>query len=149
MLRSILRPNLWLRGSGTRSSMRLLTTSRSSSSVPAWASLDPHQLGVDTNPYHVSNCVAGQWNPTTRSHIVIPHPLDKQAPAIFTIPDTQIDEVQPYIESLRACPKSGLHNPLKNPERYIQWGEISRKVTQCTVPWCPWCLVVMCDNPSN
>jgi len=26
---------------------------------------------------------------------------------------------QPFVQSLRACPKSGLHNPLKNPERYV------------------------------
>jgi len=29
----------------------------------------------------------------------------------------QPEETGPFVESLRAVPKSGLHNPLKNPER--------------------------------
>lgn len=33
------------------------------------------------------------------------------------IPDTKPEEAQPFIDSLRAIPKSGMHNPLKNPER--------------------------------
>lgn len=33
------------------------------------------------------------------------------------IPDTQRDEAQPFIDSLKAVPKTGLHNPFKNPER--------------------------------
>jgi len=28
---------------------------------------------------------------------------------------------------LRSVPKSGVHNPLKNNERYLQYGEISRQ----------------------
>ena len=36
----------------------------------------------------------------------------------ITLPDPQIEEVQPYIDSLTKIPKSGLHNPYKNPERY-------------------------------
>ena len=27
------------------------------------------------------------------------------------------DEIEPYVQSLRSIPKSGMHNPLKNPER--------------------------------
>lgn len=38
-------------------------------------------------------------------------------------------ELQPFVESLRGVPKSGVHNPLKNVERYVQFGEISRKVS--------------------
>jgi len=54
--------------------------------------------------------------------------MDKDAPPVCTIPDTQINELQPYIASLKSVPKSGVHNPLKNNERYLQFGEISRKV---------------------
>jgi hypothetical protein len=32
----------------------------------------------------------------------------------------QPEETGPFVESLRAVPKSGLHNPLKNPERCAQ-----------------------------
>lgn len=41
-----------------------------------------------------------------------------------------VSEVSPndtseFISSLNSCLKSGLHNPFKNPERYIQYGSIS------------------------
>ncbi|CAB9515614.1 Delta-1-pyrroline-5-carboxylate dehydrogenase 12A1, mitochondrial [Seminavis robusta] len=109
------------------SSRVVAATTRGFASVPQWATMDPHQLGVDATPYDVSNCVGGKWTADTKSKMIIPHPLDKDAPPIFTIPDTQADEVGPFLESLRACSKTGLHNPLKNPERYVQYGEISRR----------------------
>lgn len=33
-------------------------------------------------------------------------------------PDTQPDELEPFVKAMRAVPKSGLHNPLKNPDKY-------------------------------
>lgn len=39
----------------------------------------------------------------------------------INVPDTQISEIQPFVDSLKSVPKSGLHNPLKNPERYLLW----------------------------
>jgi len=53
--------------------------------------------------------------------------MDKDSPPVCTIPDTQGNELGPFVESLRGVPKSGVHNPLKNNERYLQFGEISRK----------------------
>ena len=84
-------------------------------------------LGTDPEPYTVSNIVNGSWC-TTQATMTIPNPMDKDAPPVCTIPDTQINELQPFIESLKSVPKSGVHNPLKNNERYLQFGEISRKV---------------------
>ena len=60
--------------------------------------------------------------------MTIPNPMNKDAPPVCTIPDTQINELQPFVASLKSVPKSGVHNPLKNNERYLQFGEISRKV---------------------
>ncbi|PON34682.1 Succinylglutamate-semialdehyde dehydrogenase [Parasponia andersonii] len=41
----------------------------------------------------------------------------------------EIDEkgIQPFVESLSRCPKHGLHNPFKDPERYLLFGDISAK----------------------
>lgn len=98
------------------------------SSLSSWATIDPKALGTTAaEPYAVSNLVDGQWTKDTKATMTIIHPLDKDAPPIFTIPDTQADEVQPFLDSLRKVPKSGVHNPLKRPERYLQYGEISRK----------------------
>jgi hypothetical protein len=54
--------------------------------------------------------------------------LDRDAPAVCTVPDTTVEELTPFLDSLRGVPKSGVHNPLKNVERYLMFGEISRKV---------------------
>ena len=105
-----------------------LKSSPSSSSLLSWATVDPDKLGVVAEPYAVSNIVDGQWQGAATT-MDIPHPLDKDAPPIFSIPDTQVDELQPFIDSLRSVPKSGVHNPFKNPERYVQYGEITRKAS--------------------
>ena len=106
--------------------------SSSSSSIPAWATADPKAMGVDSEPYAVKNLVSGNWETgsSTSTTIAVPHPLDANAPPIFTIPDTQVSELDPFLESLRKVSKSGVHNPLKNPERYVHYGEISRQVSE-------------------
>lgn len=93
---------------------------------PSWATANPAAMGVDVEPHAVLNLVAGKWV-KAKAAMTIPHPLDKDAQPIFTIPDTQVDELGPFFESLRKVPKSGVHNPLKNPNRYVEYGEISRK----------------------
>mmetsp|Transcript_3774 Transcript_3774/g.8310 ORF Transcript_3774/g.8310 Transcript_3774/m.8310 type:complete len:548 (+) Transcript_3774:71-1714(+) len=99
---------------------------KSLSTLPTWATLDPLSLGTSTTPHSVSNLVSGSWT-TAASSLIIPNPLDKNAPPVCEVPDTQVGELQPFVESLRGVPKSGVHNPLKNVERYVQFGEISRK----------------------
>jgi 1-pyrroline-5-carboxylate dehydrogenase len=83
-------------------------------------------LGVISEPYAVQNLVDGKWFSAATTMEII-HPMDKDAPPIFTIPDTTTDEIAPFVESLKKVPKSGVHNPFKNPERYVALGEISRK----------------------
>lgn len=41
-----------------------------------------------------------------------------------------MDEIDPFIESLQSCPLSGLHNPIKNKERYLMLGDVCRKATE-------------------
>mmetsp|Transcript_25534 Transcript_25534/g.39255 ORF Transcript_25534/g.39255 Transcript_25534/m.39255 type:complete len:549 (+) Transcript_25534:167-1813(+) len=115
-------------------SMRLPTSSaalrrnsrRCITSLPSWATLDPTSLGSATTPHSVTNLVNGQWTTPAKS-LIIPNPMDKDAPPVCTVPDTQPEELTPFIESMNRIPKSGVHNPLKNVERYLQFGEISRK----------------------
>jgi len=42
-------------------------------------------------------------------------------------PSTQVSDLGPFIDSVTACPKSGLHNPLRNVSRYLMLGDVSRK----------------------
>jgi 1-pyrroline-5-carboxylate dehydrogenase len=111
---------------------------RSINGVPSWATYDPKLLGTTETPYAVQNIVNGVWqhqpsNSNTKgdnsddSTILIPHPYNTDIPyPIFTVPNTT--NIQPFVDSLRSCPKTGLHNPYKNVERYVQYGDISRKV---------------------
>lgn len=112
--------------------LRRAPISRALSSIPSFASYDPLAAGTVSDPYAVSNIVDGKWTSANAKMDII-HPLDKDAPPIFSIPDTQVEEITPFIESLRKCSKSGMHNPLKNPERYLEYGEITRKVRPYTL----------------
>lgn len=58
--------------------------------------------------------VNGEWHLPRNSKPLI-DPWNGEE--FMKIPDPQIDEVEPFVESLRKVPKTGLHNPLKNPQR--------------------------------
>ena len=98
------------------------------SSLAEWATIDPDALGKNSQPHHVPNLVQGEWKYDASKRISIPNPLSKKTHDIFTIQDTHVDELKPFIESMASVSKSGVHNPLKNVHRYLDYGEISRKV---------------------
>lgn len=54
-------------------------------------------------------------------------PLDKSSPFIES-PLTSLPETEAFKASMAACPRSGLHNPLKHPERYVLYGKVIQKV---------------------
>ena len=68
--------------------------------------------------------VNGEWVGTQKYEDVV-DPLNGEK--FIQMPDTQISELGPFIESMSKCPKSGLHNPYKHPERYVMYGEVSAK----------------------
>ena len=49
---------------------------------------------------------------------------------MISIPDTSVNEIEPFIESLLSVPKHGLHNPFKNKERYLMLGDVCRKTVE-------------------
>lgn len=63
----------------------------------------------------LSNAVNGQWTLPASSK---PIPCPMTGEDFIRVPDTQREEAQPFIDSLKSVPKSGLHNPYKHPERY-------------------------------
>lgn len=79
-----------------------------------WATVDPRTLS-GANPGRAQNLVAGKWKDASASETVI-DPLNGEE--FLQIPDTSDQEVQEFISSSKSCPKTGLHNPLKKPERY-------------------------------
>uniref|UniRef100_A0A7S2HZA5 Aldehyde dehydrogenase domain-containing protein n=1 Tax=Helicotheca tamesis TaxID=374047 RepID=A0A7S2HZA5_9STRA len=106
-----------------------LTTTKAFSSIPGWATFDPALLGKNSTPHYVQNLVSGSWQEkdAISKTISIPDPIDKSSFPICTVPDTQVSDLTPFIESMKKVPKSGLHNPLKNVERYLYLGEVTRR----------------------
>jgi 1-pyrroline-5-carboxylate dehydrogenase len=58
----------------------------------------------------------------SNSHISIPDPLNGDN--FINVSDVKASEIQEYVDNLKKVPKTGLHNPFKNPERYLQLGSI-------------------------
>lgn len=56
------------------------------------------------------------------SHISLPDPLNGDT--FLNVSDVKASEIQEYIDNLKKVPKSGLHNPFKNPERYLHLGSM-------------------------
>jgi 1-pyrroline-5-carboxylate dehydrogenase len=65
------------------------------------------------------NLVGGEWVGTKQYNDLV-DPLTGKG--MIKIPDTQLDEIGPFVESLQSVPKTGLHNPLKNKDRYLMLG---------------------------
>ena len=88
-----------------------------------FATVDPNNLTPRTKLQNLCN---GEWSGTQDWEDLI-DPLTGKI--IGKVPNTLMEnrEVLPFINSLKSCPKSGLHNPLKNPERYLMYGNICKK----------------------
>uniref|UniRef100_A0A7S1ANL2 Aldehyde dehydrogenase domain-containing protein n=1 Tax=Noctiluca scintillans TaxID=2966 RepID=A0A7S1ANL2_NOCSC len=87
---------------------------------PAWATMNPETLS-GTNPATLSNLCNGEWA-GTREYLEIPDPMNGEP--FIQMPNTKGSEIDAFAASAATCSKTGLHNPLKNPERYIMYGEI-------------------------
>lgn len=86
----------------------------------SWANLDATKMS-GSNPAQAYNLVNGNWHLPANSK-TIPDPYNGEE--FVKVPDPQSDEVSEYIKSLQAVPKSGVHNPLKRPERYNLYGDV-------------------------
>ena len=69
------------------------------------------------------NLIGGKWQDAGGRAVLI-DPLGGRVPLLH-YPDTQSTELGPFIESLKSCPKSGLHNPFKAVERYLMLAQVS------------------------
>ncbi|KAI8477378.1 MAG: aldehyde dehydrogenase [Monoraphidium minutum] len=95
--------------------------------VASWATVDIDKWS-GAHPAKAQNLVGGKWVDAA-SALTIPDPLNGEP--FTSVPDTQGErELQPFIDSLRKVPKSGLHNPIKRPERYVLYGEVCAKVAE-------------------
>lgn len=101
--------------------------------ISSWATIDPSDWS-GRNPAVAANLVAGRWHragdggAAGTSFLDVVDPLNGETFA--RLPDTPAKgpAIQAFVDSLRSCPKHGLHNPLKRPERYVMWGAVTARV---------------------
>ena len=101
-----------------------IQTRAASQHLKAFATLDPKNLTPD---HKCMNLVNGEWVGSNKYKTVIDPMTGK---GMISIPDTQMDEIAPFVESLKSVPRHGLHNPLKNKERYLMLGKVCRKASE-------------------
>jgi len=90
------------------------------STVPSWATIDPWTMSAD-KPAVGKNLCGGVWMDAATTHAVV-DPLNGEE--FCLVPNTTVEEIGPFVERMKNCPRSGLHNPLKNVERYNMLGEV-------------------------
>jgi len=91
--------------------------------VPSFASVDPVTMSAST-PHTVFNLVDGKWS-RTEKYTEIVDPLNGEK--FLNVPDTKEKELELFVRSAKLCPKSGLHNPFKNVQRYLLYGDVSAR----------------------
>lgn len=69
----------------------------------------------------------GVWK---SSHDVTDLPDPLTGDIFLKVSNASHDEIKEYAECTKRVPKHGLHNPLKNPERYNMYGDICAKVAE-------------------
>ena len=88
--------------------------------LPDFATVDPFDGMTPADPGIQQNLVGGEWVDGDHYHDDIVDPMNGEQ--FLRIPDTE--DHAPFIAGLQSCPKSGMHNPLKNPERYVALGQV-------------------------
>ncbi|KAI8543426.1 hypothetical protein RHMOL_Rhmol08G0216900 [Rhododendron molle] len=97
-----------------------INSSRCIHSLP-FATVNVEEISA-SQPAEVHNLVQGKWTGSSNWNTIL-DPLNGES----FIKVAEIDEtgIQPFVESLSKCPKHGLHNPFKEPERYLMLGDVS------------------------
>ncbi|CDW82503.1 probable aldehyde dehydrogenase-like [Stylonychia lemnae] len=92
--------------------------------IKAFATVDPNNLSKKDQGL---NLVNGVWSSTKATTQLI-DPMNGNV--IATQADTSLDEIKPFVDEMAQTPKTGLHNPFKNKERYLMLAEVNRKLVE-------------------
>ena len=86
----------------------------------AFATVDPFAGMSGETPGTLQSLVGGRWTDAEAYRDDIVDPLNGEP--FLRVPDTR--DFAPFIDGLAGCPKSGLHNPLRNNDRYVYLGRV-------------------------
>ena len=100
--------------------MRLLLRNRFLfSKVPQWATADPWTMSA-AKPYTLENLLDGKWMKSSKTEAVI-DPLNGDKFLFNSVPESD-KELDAFVASQKKIPHFGLHNPIRNVNRYMQYG---------------------------
>lgn len=89
--------------------------------LKAFATVNPENLTKSTKLQLLCD---GEWmNSETYEDLIDP----LTGKVMGQVPTPTIDECKPFIDSMAKVTKTGLHNPIKNPERYLLYGNVCKK----------------------
>ncbi|MDH3588610.1 MAG: aldehyde dehydrogenase family protein [Gammaproteobacteria bacterium] len=88
--------------------------------ISNFATVDPFNGMTGDAPGQVMNLVGGNWFADQQLRADIPDPISGSR--FIDVPDTR--DLAPFLRSFASCPKTGLHNPLKNTDRYPHLGRV-------------------------
>lgn len=94
--------------------------------LEAFTSINPFTISKE-KPGKLYNLVEGKWK-ETKEYQWVKDPLTGDN--IIQMPKTSVDELKEVAESMKKCPKSGLHNPLKNVDRYVLYGKVCQRASE-------------------
>ena len=75
----------------------------------------------------LSNFVNGEFH-STKNYEEFPCPL--KGTKFLEVPLTNTTEMKEFKNFINSTPRSGLHNPMKNVDRYLLYGQICRKIAE-------------------
>ncbi len=91
--------------------------------VPEFLTVDPFDGMTANNPGKLQNLVNGQWDDGDGTYAELVDPMNGD----FFVKEPRTSDFLPFLDGLKRCPKSGMHNPLKNPHRYVHLGDVCAK----------------------
>jgi len=74
-----------------------------------------------SNPGVGQNLCGGKWVDAAETMDIV-DPLN--GGCMLKVPNTSMDEIAPFCDNMANVPRTGLHNPIKNPERYNMLGRV-------------------------
>ena len=78
--------------------------------------------------YKIENFYNSKWQ-SSLNYDMFPNPINGYKD-FLSVPNTQSEqEFSNIIKEMKSVSKSGLHNPLKNTDRYLMLGEVTRKLS--------------------
>jgi len=88
--------------------------------VPVFATVDPFDGMTAASPAILQNLVDGRWADGDGDYYDLIDPMNG---AVF-VKEPTTRNLAPFVDGLKCCPKSGMHNPLRNPDRYVYLGQV-------------------------